>query len=213
MNSKWLLLSAICALVAVLTGCAGSAAPAATPERPAYVDELVGAVVDPPRQLAEFNLESTHGGTFHLTDYRGDVILLYFGYRSCPDFCPTTFANMRRVSQDLGELADRVQVIFVTVDPERDTLDLLGLYTQSFNESYIGLRGEGDTLQAVMDQFGVVATKQPLGDSPLAYLMDHTATVFLIDPDGRLQSQYLYGTDYRDIVHDVRLILEASPQA
>ncbi len=195
----------------LLAGCSGGTpAPTATPD---YADELMGAVYDPPRQLGEFNLASTQGDTFELSNYSGDVILLYFGYRSCPDFCPTTFAELRRVMNDLGDLSEKVQVAFVTVDPDRDTLDLLGLYTNAFNPDFIGLRGEGDTLQAVMDQFGVVAEKQVLGDDPMAYLMDHTASVFLIDPQGRLLSQYLYGTNYRDIVHDVQVVLGASPQA
>lgn len=191
----------------LLAGCGG--APAATPT-PAYVDELLGAVYDPPRELQEFNLESTGDAPFTLADHRGKVVLLYFGYRSCPDFCPTTFSELRRVMADLGEQSSRVQVILVTIDPERDTLDLLRQYTTAFNPSFIGLRGEGETLQTVMDQFGAVAEKQQLSDDPRAYLMDHTASVFLIDPQGRLLSQYLYGTDYRDIVHDVRAILNAA---
>ncbi|MBK8035145.1 MAG: SCO family protein [Anaerolineae bacterium] len=195
----------------LLAGCSG-ATPAATPT-PDYADELMGAVYDPPRELQEFNLDSTTGAAFELSAYSGDVILLYFGYRSCPDFCPTTFAELRRVMNDLGDLAEKVQVVFVTIDPDRDTLDLLGLYTAAFNPDFIGLRGEGDTLQAVMDQFGVVAEKQVLGDDPQAYLMDHTASVFLIDPQGRLLSQYLYGTNYRDIVHDIQVLLGANPQA
>lgn len=194
----------------LLAGC--SSAPAATPT-PSYLDQLNGAVVDPPRTLAAFDLVSTAGGMFDLNDYNGKVILLYFGYRSCPDFCPATFSDLRRVKDDLGaDLSQRVQVAFVTIDPERDTLDLLGMYATAFDPSFIGLRGEGDTLQAVMDQFGVVAEKQQLGDSAMSYLMDHTASVFLIDPQGRLLSQYLYGTSYTDIVHDVRLILDANPQ-
>ncbi len=192
----------------LLAGCSGMVAVTPTPN---YVDELLGAVFDPPRVLQEFNLASTEGDTFQLSDQRGDVILLYFGYRSCPDFCPATFSDMRRVYQELGDLSERVKVVFVTVDPERDTLDLVTQYTHAFNEDFIGLRGEDDALQAVLDQFGAVAEKRLVGESALSYLMDHTASVFLIAPDGRLLSQYLYGTDYLDIVHDVRLILNATP--
>lgn len=195
----------------LLAGCSGGT-PAATPT-PNYADELMGAVYDPPRELQAFDLASTQGDTFELSDYSGEVILLYFGYRSCPDFCPTTFSELRRVMTDLGELSEKVQVAFVTIDPDRDTLELMDLYTNSFNPDFIGLRGEGETLQAVMDQFGVVAEKQVLGDDPMAYLMDHTASVFLIDPQGRLLAQYLYGTNYRDIVHDIQVVLGASPQA
>jgi len=136
-------------------------------------------------------------------------VLIYFGYRTCPDFCPTTFTELRQIYLELEEPADRVKVLFVPVDPERDTLDLMTQYVGGFHQDFIGLRAEGDPLQSVMDQFGVVAEKRPLGDSPLAYLIDHTASIFLINPDGRLMVQYLYGTDYRLIRDDLQRILQA----
>lgn len=189
-------------IVVLLVGCAGSALP--------YASQLRGAVFDPPRTLTDFSLASTSGDAFSLSEHRGEILLVYFGYRTCPDFCPTTFAELSRVYAELNEPADQVKIVFVTVDPERDQLPDLTLYTHAFHEDFIGLRGEGEALQQVMDQFGVVAEKRQLAESALSYLIDHTASVFLIAPDGRLVAQYLYGTDYRDIVHDVRLILQPS---
>ena len=199
-------------ILVLLAACQGAAvAPVTTTAAPpAYIDDLYGAVFAPPRPLSDFSLASTTGAPFRLSEHQGQVILLYFGYRACPDFCPTTFAELRRVYQDLGEPAERVKIVFVTVDPERDTLENLGLYIHSFDDDFIALRDDGETLQQMMDEFGVVAEKQQLGDSALSYLIDHTASIFLIGPDGRLQAQYLYGTDYRDIVHDVERILEAA---
>lgn len=170
---------------------------------------LLGAVFDPPRALSDFSLMSTTGAPFTLSDHRGEAILLYFGYRSCPDFCPTTFADMRRVYRDLGEpVTERLNVVFVTLDPARDTLDIMTQYVASFHPDFIGLRDEGAGLAALMADFGVVSEQRIVGESSLSYLIDHTASVFLIGTDGRLVAQYLYGTDYRDIVHDVGVLLQ-----
>lgn len=196
-------------VVIALAGCASGSGSSETASSESYQSQLRGAVVNPPRQLIDFEMPSTQGEDFRLSDYSGKVILLYFGYRTCPDVCPTTFAELGLVYSELGEPED-LEVVFVSVDPERDTMDVLKLYTEAFNEKFIGLRDEGDTLQTVMSEFGVIATKEFVGDSPLSYLIDHTATVFLIGPDGRLQSQYLYGTDYRTILHDVEIVLDAT---
>lgn len=176
---------------------------------PAYAGELRGAVITPPRDV-DFSLMSTTGQEFSLSEHKGQTILLFFGYRTCPDFCPNTLTSMRHIYQDLNNPVDQVKVVFVTVDPDRDTLENLAQFVGMFNPNFIGLRGEGDTLQAVMDQFGVVARKRQVAESALSYLIDHTASIFLIGPDGRLQAQYLYGTDYKDIVHDLQIIMDAA---
>ena len=131
---------------------------------------------------------STEGEEFTLSEHEGEVILIYFGYRACPDFCPTTFSELRRVYSDLGEPAERVKIIFVTVDEERDTLENLTLYTQAFHEDFIGLRPEEAELDTLMTQFGVVAERRVIGESALAYLYDLTATLFLINPQGEFRS-------------------------
>ena len=172
-----------------------------------YVSQLQGAVLDPPRVLDDFTLMSTTGEAFTLSEHRGEVILIYFGYRACPDFCPTTFAELKRVYTDLNEPVDQLKIVFVSIDPERDDLESLKFYTNAFHEDFIGLRSGDQALENLKTQFGVVAEKRVLGESALAYLYDHTATLFLINPKGELEVQYLYGTPYRSIVNDVRLIL------
>jgi protein SCO1/2 len=117
--------------------------------------------------------------------------------------------ELQSVYADLEEPADKLKVIFVTIDPERDTLENMKQYTGAFHDDFLGVRTEGEELQALIDTFGVVAEKRVVGESALSYLFDHTASIFLIGPDGELEAQYLYGTDYRDIVHDVQLILES----
>ena len=190
----------------LLVGCTTSGV-VETPEG-TYAESLRGAVFDPPRPIEDFTLASTTGTQFSFSDHHGEVILIYFGYRSCPDFCPTTFAELRRVYSELEEPADKLKIMFVTIDPERDTLDYLGQYIGAFHEDFIGLRAEGQTLRELEASFGVVAEKRVVGESELSYLFDHTASVFLIGPNGELEAQYLYGTNYRDIVHDLRLIFE-----
>jgi protein SCO1/2 len=192
----------------LLAGCATTQTER-TPTPP-YAGQLRGAVFQPARTLDDFSLTATTGETFTLSEHRGETLLLYFGYRTCPDFCPTTFAALKQVYEELNEPQDRLKILFVTIDPDRDTLENLTLYTQAFHEDFVGLRAEGETLEHVMEQFGVVAEKRQLADSPLSYLMDHTASLFLIGPDGRLQVQYLYGTSARDIVQDLRIILDAA---
>lgn len=200
----WFLLLAALLLNA---GCQTSTVSEAGTASP-YVSDLRGAVFDPPRPLADFTIESTTGEDFTLSEHQSQVILLYFGYRSCPDFCPTTFSELQRVYKELDEPEDKLKIVFVTIDPERDTLDYLGLYVRAFHEDFIGLRTEGEALQQIEREFGVVAERRVVGESALSYLFDHTASIFLIGADGRLEAQYLYGTNYRDIVHDLQLILE-----
>lgn len=171
---------------------------------------LRGAAVEPPRPIHDFSLSATSGEEFRLSEQRGKVVLLYFGYMSCPDVCPTTFAELTRVYRELGEAADQVTVAFITVDPERDSLDRLTRYMAAFHEDFIGLWAEPQTLQPILDQFGVQVRKVDLPDSALKYTIEHTASVFLIAPDGKLLEQFLYGTPYKDIAEDVRLILSRS---
>lgn len=195
-------------LIAVIFAALAGCAPASDEPRSVFDSgELRGAVINPPRKLTDFNIASTTGKPFKLSEHQGQTLLIYFGYRSCPDFCPTTFAELKHVYESLNQPADKLKILFVTIDPDRDTLDNLGLYMEAFENDFIGLRDDTPALQSLLDEFGVVATKRVVGESALSYLMDHTASVFLIDSSGELRMQYLYGTNYRDIVHDLQLIL------
>lgn len=195
MNKRWLM--SLITLI-LLTGCGAVSQKAI---------QWHGAIFDPPRMLTDFTMKSTDGSDFTLSQHHGQTILLYFGYRSCPDFCPTTFTELNQIYAALQKPKDKLKVVFVTVDPNRDTLDNLTLYVHGFNQDFIGLRDDGDGLKQLMKQFGVVAEKRQVGDSPLSYLVDHTASLFLITADGELKVQYLYGTDYRDILADLKTIL------
>lgn len=192
----------------ILSGCQIAVQADTQPEidLPAYADQLRGAVVSPSRPLADFAAPATNG-EFRLSDYEGQVLLVYFGYMTCPDVCPATSAELKWAYEDLGE-PDNVQVVFVTVDPARDSLERIEAYVHLFHEDFIAIRAEGDTLEEIMAQFGARAVKQELNESALGYLMDHTAAVYLISPDGYLIEQFLFGTPYADITHDVQIILD-----
>ena len=204
MHWSWLLV--LCLLV--LAGCGEQAETNISNEPPAYADDLRGALISPPRPVADFTLASTTGEDFTLSEHQDEVVLMYFGFLNCPDFCPTSMADLRRAYNELGEPAENVKIVFVTVDPERDTIDRMTNYVAAFHDDFIGLRDDGEALQALIDEFGIVAEHREVENSALGYLIDHTVSIFMIAPDGRLLSQFLYGTPYQDIAHDVRLVLE-----
>lgn len=158
-------------------------------------------------QADEFTLTTTDGRPFRLSEQRGKVVLMFFGFTSCPDVCPTTLAEAKRIMEGLGDETENVRFVFITVDPERDTPEQLGQYVSTFHSEIIGLTGTPDELQAMFDAYGIYAAKVPLEDSAAAYTMDHSARVFLVDQDGRLHLSYAFGTPDEDILQDVQYLL------
>jgi protein SCO1/2 len=134
-------------------------------------------------------------------------VLLFFGYTQCPDVCPTTLSTWRKVHAGLGDDAARVRFAFVTVDPERDTSERLGLHVNAFNPDFYGLTGTEDQLEAVYDFFGIVAEKDDSSGSAAGYLISHTATTFVVDTEGRWRLRETYGTAPEDIVYDIQQLL------
>lgn len=156
----------------------------------------------------DFTLTTTEGQPFRLSDERGKIVLMFFGFTSCPDVCPTTLAEAKRILEGLGDDVENVRFVFVTVDPERDTQQRLGQYIAAFHPDIIGLRGTPEDLQAVFDAYGIHVAKVPLEDSALGYTMEHTARVFLVDQEGRLRLSYAFGTPDEDILLDVQYLLD-----
>lgn len=167
-----------------------------------------GSVVAEPVAVPDFVLTDENGEPFQLSDQRGSVILLFFGYTSCPDVCPTTLANWRKVHESLGEDAVRVRFVFVTVDPERDSVERLGLHVNAFNPDFIGLTGAAEALEEVYEIFGVFYEKDTSSASALGYLVNHTATTFVLDTEGVWRLREAYGTPHEDITHDIRQLLD-----
>lgn len=164
--------------------------------------------VEPYPPASEFVLTRDDGTSFQLSEKRGDIVLLFFGYTSCPDVCPTTLAELNQALERLNEDdADRVQVVFVTVDPERDTPERAQEYVNHFNKSFTGLSGTEEELSKVWDDYGVFREIVE-GESAAGYLVNHTARVTLIDGDGNLRVSFGFDMPVDDIVHDLKLILK-----
>jgi len=180
---------------------AGGAGAASATERggPAFN----AGVFDPPAMAPEFSLPGSDGAEVTLKRYRGRLVLMSFGYTTCVAVCPITLATLADVRRDLGEAADAVQVIFVTVDPERDDASRMKDYLQAFDPGFVGATGTPETLAAMRQSYGATATKQV---TPDGYVMDHTSSVYLIDRAGKLRALMPYGHSADDFVHDIRLL-------
>ena len=156
----------------------------------------------------DFSLKDANGATRTLADFKGKVVVLFFGYAQCPDVCPTTMTEMTQVKQQLGTDADKLQVVFVTVDPERDTPDVMKAYMGAFDPSFVALiPGSTEQLAAVAKDFKVYYKKVE-GKTPTSYSMDHSAASFVYDPQGRLRLYVRYGTGVPAMVSDVRSLLQ-----
>lgn len=172
-------------------------------------DDFRGTMYAEPYPPApEIELTREDGTNFRLSEMRGDTVLLFFGYTSCPDVCPTTLAELKQALEKLSnEEARRVQVVFITVDPERDTPERVQEYVNHFNPDFIGLSGTESALAKVWSNYGVFR-EITAGTSAAGYLVSHTARVTLIDPDGKLRLSYAFETPVATIVHDLRLLLK-----
>ena len=157
----------------------------------------------------EFALTDHDGTPRTLADYRGKAVALFFGYTQCPDVCPTTLAALAEAMKALGPDADRVQVLLVTVDPDRDTAEVLKAYVPAFDPRFVGLRGDAAATERVAKEFRVIYQKVP-GATPETYTVDHSAGTFLFDPQGRLRVYEGHGQPPEVFAHDLRELLRAS---
>ncbi len=181
-------------LCLLLSGCDAAKLPS-----PFHASEVAGKFAQ-----ADFKLIDHHGAPRTLADFRGKVVLLFFGYVHCPDVCPTTLADMAHAMQLLGDDAKRVQVLFVTVDPERDTTALLANFIPAFNADFLGLSGDAAATAAVTQAFAVVYQKQP---SKTGYNIDHSAGTYLLDVHGKVRLLAPYGQRAEWLAQDARLLL------
>jgi protein SCO1/2 len=157
----------------------------------------------PPQAAPDFALRGSDGSEVSLERYRGKVVLLTFGFTNCAAVCPTTLATLAQARKKLGEAADAVQVIYVTVDPERDDAARMRTYLAAFDPTFIGTTGAPETLAAVRRKYGVTAVKEGTGRD---YAVAHTSSIFMIDRAGRLRAMMPFGHDAADFVHDIRYL-------
>ena len=170
-----------------------------------------GGVLEPPRLAPDFTLRAPDGREVRLSRLRGQVVALTFGYTFCPDVCPTTLAELAQVRARLAGDAKRLRVLFVTVDPERDSLERVRAYTNAFDSTFVGLTGTPERLASVRRALGVTANKRVISGTSAAYLVDHSAFVYVIDPAGRLRLMFPFGTSIEDMTHDIKLLLGRTP--
>ena len=157
----------------------------------------------------DFTLTDPAGKQRTLADYRGKVVVLFFGYTQCPDVCPTTLSTLAETMKSLGTDASRVQVIFVTVDPDRDTAEVVKSYVSAFDPSFVGLRGDADAIARTAKEFKILYQKQP-GRTPESYTVDHSAGTFVFDTQGRLRLYVGNGQGPDVFAHDIRELLRAT---
>ncbi len=181
------------ALIAALAGC--------QPKHKFENTDITGAGYG-----KDFALTDHTGKPRTLADFKGKVVAIFFGYTQCPDVCPTTMVEMMEVMKQLGDEANRVQVLFVTIDPERDTKELLANYVPSFDPRFLGLTGSKEQIAATAKEFKVFYQKVP-GSSETSYTMDHFAGMYLFDPEGRLRLFVRYGQQPTPVANDIRALL------
>jgi protein SCO1/2 len=193
---RWLLVFIVAALAVFIAGC-NRAGDAAAPGFRGI--DLTGAPYG-----RNFRLTDADGRERTLADYKGKAVLMYFGFVQCPDVCPTALIRAAKVKQLLGADGDKLQVIFITVDPERDTPVVIKAYTAAFDPSFIGLYGDAKRTRETADEFKVYYKQVPTGSS---YTMDHSALSYVFDPQGRLRLALRHEQTAEDYAHDLRQLL------
>ncbi|MEJ2795545.1 SCO family protein [Iodobacter sp. LRB] len=153
----------------------------------------------------EFTLSDHSGKTRSLADFRDKIVVVFFGYTHCPDVCPTTMIELKNAMQQLGKKADQVQVLFVSVDPERDTKEVLSQYVPAFDSRFLGLYGTPEQLAEIAGRYKIIYQKQVSGSGD--YTVDHSAGSYLLDKNGKPRVMVSYGAGASVFVHDLTLLL------
>ena len=167
-------------------------------------EALKAGVFNPAREAPDFSVRGSDGAPLSLSRYRGKVVVLGFGYTSCPNVCPATLAVLAQAQRKLGPLASQVQVIYLTVDPERDSTERLKQYLAAFDSSFVGGTGSAAQMAAVRASYGVSAEKVGSGKD---YGVAHSSFIYLITRDGKLRALMPFGHKADDYVHDISMLL------
>jgi protein SCO1 len=185
---------ALCASLMGLSACA---------DKPSFRNtDITGAEF-----AREFALTDHNGQARTLADFKGKAVVVFFGFTQCPDVCPTTLAEMTEAVKQLGSDGNKLQVLFITIDPERDTPELLKKYVPAFHPSFLGLTGNAEAIAKVAKEFKVFYQKSA-GKTPGSYTMDHTANSYVFDPQGRVRLVVKHGLGAEPLVHDLKQLLK-----
>lgn len=175
---------------------------ACSPKPPAFRNtDLTGATF-----ARGFALTDHDGRQRTLADFRGKAVVVFFGYTSCPDICPTTMARLAEAMKALGEDAGRVQVLFITLDPERDSAERLKTFVPWFHPSFLGLRGDAAQIKVATEEFRIFGARKQVGGE-LGYVIDHSTGAYVFDPAGRIRLYVKDSAGVEDVVADIRLLL------
>jgi protein SCO1/2 len=195
-----ILLAAACAVLAMSS--------ASRAEDPAALGTAANAlragVFTPARMAPDFKLKGSDGTELSLARYRGKVAIVVFGFTACPTVCPTTLRTLADAHKALGEAGAEVQIVYITVDPERDDAEKMRAYLASFDPTFVGGTGTNEDLAAVRKEYGIFANRESQGES---YSFSHSSYTYLVDRDGRLRALMPYGQKAEDYVHDLRVLL------
>lgn len=191
------------AALALATALAACDAPGG---KPAQKLQFQGTDITGATYARSLSLQDVDGRTRTLDDFKGKVVVVFFGYTQCPDVCPTTMGELALIKRALGADGDRLQGIFVTVDPARDTPEVLKAYLAAFDPSFVGLRGSPEQVAAAAREFKVFYAKVP-GTTPGSYTMDHTAGTYVIDAKGNLRLFERYGMPAEQLQSDLKQLL------
>jgi protein SCO1/2 len=189
------------ALLSILTACGK---PQGSVEAPA--GDFVGTDISAADFPGTLSLTDHTGKLRTLADYKGKVIVLFFGYTHCPDVCPTTMSDLRNVMKQLGDKSDQVQVLFVTVDPERDTQEILSKFVPSFDKRFVGLRGNAEQTKETLKNYKIFMSKVE-GKSANDYSIDHSAGMYVFDKTGKIRVYFGYGQKINEMVSDIQKLL------
>jgi protein SCO1 len=166
-----------------------------------------GVAIDPPEPAAELDLADSTGARFRLSDARGNVVLIFFGYTHCPDICPTTLADWRKVADLLGTDVVRVRFVFVSVDPERDEVAAVQRYAHRFSPHIRGFTGSRARIDALLARWHLAAYRDGAPTDTISYLVAHPAHVFVVDRQGQLRLLHKAGLTPTQIASDIRALL------
>jgi protein SCO1/2 len=151
-----------------------------------------------------FELTSHKGEEKTIKDFKGKVVAIFFGFASCPDICPTTMIELKNIKSELGKNSNQLEVLFISLDPERDTPELLSEFIPSFDSSFIGLTGTEGNIEKITQQFKVYRKKVVQGDS---YTIDHSSGLYLLDKEGKIRVRHPYGSEIKLIVEDIEKLI------
>lgn len=169
---------------------------------------LKAGVFDPPRMAPDFTVRGSDGKELKLSQYRGKLVLLEFGYTSCVDVCPVSLGMLAEARRRLGAQASQLQVIYVTVDPERDTPERMRNYLRAFDPTFIGATGTPQQMARVRQDYGITATKKMIDGSKTDYTVGHSSYLYFVDRKGSLRALLPFGRTAADVVHDATLLLK-----